>query len=303
MKLTVIMLLFIAQPVIAKPDDPLAQPNESDKKNPPLWQFGMGAGGGVTPHYPAANQSSFRFLAIPTFRYRGRILRSDDEGTRARLIRFEDTEIDLSGGASFPVNSYENSARERMPKLDWIAEAGPRVGFRWRIEREECLTEGPCGKGDIIRLQLPLRTVFSSDFASLSHRGFIFQPEISFERVFKKSELLDSEIGIELEASLSVISDHLANYFFSVQPEFSNSTRPVFEAKGGLLSFSSGLILKASQRRGASIGSSFFAGLRLNNYGLSSNRESPLHKSDQNLTFFTGLNVYWFQSERSSRDD
>jgi len=90
---------------------------EDNFRSRPLWQFGFGGGGGVTPHYPASNQSNLRVLAVPTFRYRGRILRSDDDGTRARLIRFEDTEIDLSGAASFPVSSSENAARVGMPEL------------------------------------------------------------------------------------------------------------------------------------------------------------------------------------------
>ena len=239
---------------------PQPPPHDLASEHRPLWQFGFGAGGGVTPHYPAANQSSLRFLAIPTFRYRGRILRSDDEGTRARLIRFEDTEIDLSGGASFPVNSYENAARANMPELDWIGEAGPRLGFRWRIRREDCAQEGPCGRGDLVRLLLPIRTVFSSDFSSLAHRGFIFQPELSFERIFRKSELLNSEIAIEVDTSLSFISEHLADYFFSVPPEFVSPTRASFDAQAGLLSISAGLILKISQRRGANVGSTFFAG-------------------------------------------
>ncbi len=272
-------------------------------KNRPLWQFGFGAGGGVTPHYPAANQSSLRFLAIPTFRYRGRILRSDDDGTRARLIRLEDTEIDLSGGASFPVNSYENEARKGMPKLDWIGEAGPRVGFRWRLRRDDCVADGPCGRGDTLRLLFPIRTVFSSDFASLSHRGFILQPEISFERVFKKSELIDAQIAFEIDTSVSIISDHLANYFFSVQPEYATTERPTYDAKPGLLSISSGLVLKVSQRRGSNIGSTFFVGLRHNHHGLSANQTSPLHKADQTVTLFTGVNVYWLSSERSDSDE
>lgn len=90
----------------------------------PLWQFGFGAGGGVAPHYPASDQSSLRFLAAPTFRYRGRVLRSDDEGTRARLMKFENAEIDLSGAASFPVGCR----RQRSPTRDATAGVDRRGG-------------------------------------------------------------------------------------------------------------------------------------------------------------------------------
>jgi outer membrane protein len=302
---SIVLVMLSLSPQFANSHQTVPQlpPHDLVSERRPLWQFGFGAGGGVTPHYPAANQSSLRFIAIPTFRYRGQILRSDDEGTRARLVRFEDTEIDLSGGASFPVNSYENEARSNMPKLDWIGEAGPRLGFRWRIRREDCAPEGPCGRGDLVRLLLPIRTVFSSDFSSVTHRGFIFQPELSFERIFRKSEMLNSEIAIEFDTSISLISQHLAEYFFSVPPEFASSNRASYDARAGLLSVSAGLILKISQRRGNNVGSTFFAGVRHNHHGPSVNRESPLHKADQTVTVFTGVNVYWLNSERSSNDE
>ncbi len=269
-------------------DDP--QPESPSR---PLWQFGLGAGGGVTPHYPASNQSSLRVLAVPTFRYRGRILRSDDDGTRARLIRFEETEIDLSGGASFPVASHDNQAREGMPELDWIGEVGPRAGVRWRIQGNGR------SRGDLLRLLFPLRAVFSSDGASLRHHGFVFQPEVSFERILSRSNILDSEISVEVDTNVMIFNESLANYYYGVSPEFTTLTRNQFKALSGPISVSTGLVMMISPRRGRTAGSSFFVGIRNTSTGISANRESPLHKVDQNLSFFTGVNVYWFNSQTS----
>jgi hypothetical protein len=137
---------------------------------------------------------------------------------------------------------------------------------------------------------------------SLTAASF-FSPEISFERVFRKSEKLDAQIAFEIDTSISIISDHLADYFFSVQPEFATADRAEFDARPGLLAISSGLILKVSQRRGSNIGSTFFVGLRHNHHGLSANQSSPLHKADQTVTLFTGVNVYWLSSERSGAED
>lgn len=257
----------------------------------PLWQFGLGGGGGVTPHYPASNQSSLRVLAVPTFRYRGRVLRSDDDGTRARLIQFEDTEIDLSGAASFPVSSSDNDARRGMPELDWIGEVGPRAGVRWRIRSKESK------KGDLLRLLFPVRAVFSSDVASIRHRGFVFQPEISFERVLSHSNFLQSEVSVEVDASATIINEGLADYFYGVQPQFATMNRNQYRALSGPLSVSTGLVLSVSPRHGRTAGSSFFVGIRNTSTAVSVNRESPLHKADQTLSFFAGINIYWFSSK------
>lgn len=279
-------------------DEPVSVESQAPtSKGKPLWQFGFGAGGGVTPHYPASNQSSLRFLALPTFRYRGQILRSDDDGTRARLIRFEETEIDLSGSASFPVSSSDNDARRGMPELDWIGEVGPRAGVRWRIRRENGL------KGDLLRLLFPLRTVFSSDGASLRHRGYVFQPEISFERILSKSNFLNSEISVEFDTNMTILDEGLANYFFGVAPDFATPVRNQFRALSGPLSISTGLVLLISPREGKTAGSSFFVGIRNTSTGISVNRESPLHKVDQTLSFFTGVNIYWFNSQDRELND
>jgi outer membrane protein len=291
LRLSAIAFVVASQSQIAFANESAQTVPNTSPSSRPLWQFGFGGGGGVTPHYPASNQSSLRFLAVPTFRYRGRVLRSDEDGTRARFIRFEDTEIDLSGAASFPVSSSENAARVGMPELDWIGEVGPRAGVRWRLR------SGNNTRGDLLRLLFPIRAVFSSDGESIRHRGFVFQPEISFERILSRSNVLDSEISVELDSSMTIINEGLADYFFGVAPEFTTITRNQYRAFSGPLSISTGLILSVSPRHGRTAGSSFFVGIRNTSTGVSVNRESPLHKADQTLSFFTGINIYWFNSD------
>lgn len=261
------------------------------RKSPPLWQFGFGAGGGVSPHYPASDQSSLRFLASPTFRYRGRVVRSDDEGTRARLLKFENSEVDVSGGASFPVSSSENEARQGMRQLDWIGEIGPRMNLRWRFQNPSKL------KGDVLRLTLPLRTVASSDGSSLAHRGFIFQPGLSFSRVLEAPTSLNSEISIEIETRVAFIDSTLGDYYFAVAPSEVTPTRRAYEAEAGLLSIGSGLSIQISPKNFGNEGSSFFAGIWHSNTSISGNRSSPLHKADQQFLFFAGVNILWINSD------
>lgn len=278
------------------PVEPVAAVNPGQQPDlPPLWQFGFGAGGGVSPHYPASDQSTLQFLASPTFQYRGRVLRSDDEGTRARLLRFENSEIDVSGAASFPVSSSENEARKGMRPLDWIGEAGPRLVLKWRFQNAGKL------RGDLLRLKFPIRAVASSDGTYISHRGFVFQPGISWERVLNAPTAVNSELSLELDASLSFIDTTLGSYFFSVSKLDETPQRRSFEATWGLLALSTGLTFVISPKDYDNNGSAFFVGVRNSTLSWSANRSSPLHRSDQQFLFFAGVNILWINS--SAREE
>ncbi len=256
----------------------------------PLWQFGFGAGAGVTPHYPASDESSLRFLASPTFRYRGRVLRSDDEGTRARLLTLENAEIDVSGAASFPVGGSENKARQGMRQLDWIGEVGPRLNVRWKFQNAGKLRD------DRLRLSIPIRAVASSDGSNLAHRGFIFQPGLSFERILDVSNKLKSEISVEVDTYVSLIDKTLANYYFGVAPFDATPFRRSFDAAPGILTVSSGLTFYVSPKDISNNGSSFFVGVRNATTAWSANRDSPLHRSDQQFIFYAGFNLLIWNS-------
>ncbi len=125
----------------------------------PLWELGVAAGVGSLPDYPAADQNHVRALALPFIRYRGDILRSDEKGlVRGRFIRTPDVEFDISLNGSFPARSDKNTARAGMPDIDWLGEVGPRL--EWTVAR---------AAGDIARvtLELPVRTVWSTDFKAV----------------------------------------------------------------------------------------------------------------------------------------
>jgi MipA family protein len=273
-----------------------AETSQAPTESRPLWQFGFGAGGGVSPHYPASDQSSLRFLATPTFRYRGRVLRADDEGTRARLMKFENAEVDLSGAASFPVGSSENEARRGMRQLDWIGEAGPRLNLRWKFQNAGKL------RGDHLRLTIPIRAVASSDGSNLAHRGFIFQPGLSFERVLNAPSSLHSEISVEVDGYINLIDRTLANYYFGVAEMDKTSFRRSFEAAPGLMAASAGLTLFISPKNSPNNGSAFFIGVRNSTMTWSANRDSPLHKADQQFLFFAGFNLLLWNSGAREED-
>ena len=45
----------------------------------PLYEAGVGMGAFYAPHYPGANQYRDRYIGLPFFIYRGKVLKADDE--------------------------------------------------------------------------------------------------------------------------------------------------------------------------------------------------------------------------------
>ena len=82
----------------------------------PLWEVGVAAGGGWFPDYPAASQNHWLGIALPTFVYRGEILRSDESGLRGRFLRGERVQLDVSLGGALPARPH--LARLAAPAAD-----------------------------------------------------------------------------------------------------------------------------------------------------------------------------------------
>ena len=134
----------------------LGEEGEAEKKTTedalePLYELGIAGGLGELPDYPGSDQKRIRYLVLPYFIYRGKVFRSDQkEGMRARFIRNEDIDLDMSAAGSFPASSADNDARRGMPDLDWLMELGPRL---------EVLLSRLNGRGRF-RFLLPARAVF-----------------------------------------------------------------------------------------------------------------------------------------------
>ena len=249
-----------------------------------VWTAGVGGGGGVVPHYPAADQIAMRALIIPTFSYRGRVLRADDEGTRARFLRnvlpTGTWEVDLSGAGAFPVGANENVTRRGMPPLEWIAEIGPRISYRMR------LAEGR----DRLRFSLPVRGVFSADpergVGRVAARGWATEPALRWER--RRSAFW----RWVAEYSVDIYDAGVAGYFYTVAPQYANTERAAYESKGGYagsnLSFSFIHTLPNAN---------LFFGVRHSWHKNSANEASPLFRSVSNTIWGVGLSVNLFESK------
>jgi outer membrane scaffolding protein for murein synthesis (MipA/OmpV family) len=123
----------------------------------PEWEFGVGASAFTLPDYRGSDESRGYVLPVPYFIYRGEHLRLDRQGVRGIFFQSDRVEINLSLGASPPVDSDENRARQGMPHLDPTLEIGPRVDIM--------LARDP-GREWALQLRVPARAAIATD---LSH--------------------------------------------------------------------------------------------------------------------------------------
>src|SRR5215813_10907223 len=93
----------------------------------PLWEVGAGLAYARLPDYRGSDESHNYLLPFPLLIYRGDFFKSDREGVRAQFLDSRYVELELSAGATVPVNSKKNKARQGMPDLRPTLELGPAL--------------------------------------------------------------------------------------------------------------------------------------------------------------------------------
>ena len=185
-----------------------------------LFEAGLFFGGGYLPDYPGSNENQARNLPLPSILYRGSIIRADErDGLRARVILAERVHMELSVAGSFPVNSKDNGARQGMPDLDWLGEIGPRLTLF--ITEPRAPTR--------LKLLIPFRAVFSSNFQNFKHRGFNLPPGLLLESF---DFILPHWRGLAM-LSATFTDRQMNAYFYDVAPGFARADRPAYDAHAG----------------------------------------------------------------------
>lgn len=235
------------------------------------------------PDYPAAGEGRVRSLVVPNFRYRGKILRADeDSGVRARLFNNDVFDFDLSFGAAFPVNSGDNKARENMDPLDWLVEFGPRLfTILWN--------EKGVGR---LRLGLPVRSVFSSPGTSATYQGLVLVPDIVFELFQFPCARCRMFAGI----GPSYVTKGIGEYFYEVKPKDATSSRPAYQGRAGYMGTDLVMGMAYSLKQWE-----LFLGGRYSNYRGAANEQSPLFKHEENYAGFFAVGWLFYQSETEAK--
>lgn len=248
----------------------------------PVFEVGVAGGGGSLPAYPASSQNQWRGLLVPYLIYRGDVLRSDDGGVRARANLMDGIELSVSASGGVNAQSDDVTARQGMPDLQWLGEVGPNLRFiLWRGENEASPAR--------IVLDTPVRAVFSTDWSSVSFRGFTFAPDIGYERL----HVFSRYARLRVSAGLLFGSDAYTDYFYDVAPEYARPGRPAYGAHPGYV----GARVSVSYRLPISERLSIVAGGRIENFSGSANADSPLFRSEWNATVVAGFAFALWRSE------
>ncbi len=248
----------------------------------PVFEAGIAGGGGWLPAYPASDQNRWRGLAVPYIIYRGSVFRADDSGLRARASLADGIELSVSASGGVNASSDDVTARQGMPDLQWLGEIGPNLRFTlWRGEDEAAPQR--------IVLDTPVRAVFSTDWSSVSFRGFTFAPDIAYEHM----NFLSPFARLRISAGVVFGTDRYAEYFYDVAPQFARADRPAYNAQAGYV----GSRLSVSYRLPLNERFSVVAGGRVENFSGATNADSPLFRNEWNFSVVAGFAISLWRSE------
>ncbi|MCY4032767.1 MAG: MipA/OmpV family protein [Hyphomicrobiales bacterium] len=244
----------------------------ANEETEPLWEAGVGGGAIYEPDYPGSDEHKANGGAAPYIIYRGDIFRLGDGSiVKGVVMETERFEFDISFDASFDADSEDNDARMGMPDLDFLGEVGPQL----------TINLGEYHKGQL-ELELPVRAVFSTDFNDLDHRGYVFNPEISYGR-----DDLFENFNIFLELGASFATEELQDYFYQVEEQHATSSRMVYDAEAGYM----GSELSVAFSYGITDRLRLFTGVQVSYYGGAANEDSPLLLDE--ITSTVGAGLVW----------
>ena len=240
----------------------------------PLWELGMGVGLLYMPDYRGSDESRFYALPYPYFVYRGDIIKVDRQKISGKVFKTDRILLDVSIYGSVPVKSSKNSARTFMEDLDATFEVGPALDITLLESRQKQYS---------LKLLLPVRAVFSTDFESVAHEGWVISPRLNFE----KRDIIPNT-GLRLGVSLGPMfaDGGYHDYYYTVEPVYALPWRLAYDAGGGY----SGTILTVGLSKSykqfkfnAFVSADFLDGAVFEN--------SPLVKTQTSI--MSGVSVSW----------
>ncbi|MHB0982336.1 MAG: MipA/OmpV family protein [Thiobacillus sp.] len=247
----------------------------------PLWELGAGISALSLPDYRGSDQSSLYAIPFPYLIYRGEFLKADRHGIRGTLFGSDRIELNLSLGASLPVNSDDNRARQGMPDLQPTVEFGPSLNLNlWRTPDLRTRLD----------LRLPIRTAVTVK-GGMDEVGWVFSPRLNLDIADVAGR---PGWNMNVLAGPMVGSERNHDYFYSVAPQYATADRPAFDAKGGYAG--SQFMVTISKRYpkywlGAFVRQDTLKGAVF--------ADSPLVKSEN--YFAAGVGIAWILGESSTR--
>lgn len=245
----------------------------------PLWELGVGMSALHFPDYRGSDESGLLAIPFPYVVYRGKIFKSDEDGVRGALFDSERVELNVSLGASVPVNSDDNRARQGMPDLQPTVELGPSLDFSlWRADDRRIKLD----------LRLPVRVAITV-LGGMENVGWETSPRIALD-ITDIAGLSGWDLG--LLAGPIFATERRHDYFYTVTPRYATRDRPAFDAKAG---YSGSQFIVSLSKRYAKLWLGAFA--RWDTLGGAVFTESPLVMQEN--YFAAGVALAWILEESS----
>jgi len=244
----------------------------------PLWELGLGLGNLHQPCYVGTKQLCNNLFPVILPVYRGKFLKSDDEGVRAELLEDERYTFKFSADFNFSVDSDEVELREGMPDVGNLLQVGPT--FEYTTYEDDVNT---------LYFGFPARIVFEIDSTGIDFAGYTFSPGIVFER-----QETTSSWRFSLSASAQLRTQDFNALYYQVEPVFSNTERATYRASGG---FSGVRIQAALSSNTTSNLWVFFA--RYDNINGSVFEDSPLVETTDSFTIGLLYSRYLYKSKET----
>lgn len=143
--------------------------HNSQAEELPLWELGLGLGALHQPYYVGTKQNRTFAFPVPVPIYRGKVLKSDDEGMRAELLNNDRYKLDLSLDFNLAIDSDDVDLRAGMPDVDSRLQVGPSLAVK--------LAEG---EHDQWLLNLPLRASIGVGSNGVDESGVTFAPNLTY---------------------------------------------------------------------------------------------------------------------------
>jgi outer membrane protein len=249
-------------------------PNIAAGEEKPLWELGAGLALLQLPDYRGSDRNRIYLLPYPYFIYRGDILKVDRERVSGRIFKTDAVLLDISFFGHPPVKSSGNDTRSGMPDLDPTFELGPSLNITLLENRQDRYK---------LNLALPARAVFSTDFHSLRHEGWVFSPRLSLE---KADFIAGTGLNLGVSAGPLFADRGYNSYYYSVDPAYATASRPAYDAGAGYAGSSITLGLNKGYKElvfSAFVSVTFLQGAVF--------EDSPLVKSSYSV--MSGIAVSW----------
>ncbi len=247
----------------------------------PLWELGVGLSALSFPDYRGSDTASLYTLPFPYLVYRGDFLKADRNGIRGTFFARERIELNLSLGASLPVNSDDNAARRGMPDLDPAVEIGPSLDLSlWRTADRRYKLD----------LRLPVRSALTVR-NGLHDIGWVFSPRINLD-ILVVPGMTGWNLGVQAGPMYGSTRNH--EYFYSVGSADATPDRPSFDAKAG---YAGSQFLLTLSKRYPKYWIGAFA--RWDSLDGATFAASPLVKTDR--YFAAGIGIAWILGESTGR--